>query len=235
MNVQRLLLTLAALAAFVLFAGLGRWQLGRAEFKERQQQATDAALAAAPRALGDVLAAGATLPARVRAGAGRYLEPPLLLDNQVRGRRNGFNVHRAFQPPSGPAVLVDLGWVPWPPERQLPAVPAPADDALPHGLLLPWPGQALALAPLPQRPPRGPWLLPRLERQVLAEQLGVELFDGVLRLDAGAAHGFERDATPLAQRMPPERHRGYAVQWFALAALVAIVYGVLTWKHRPRR
>lgn len=236
MTRTRLLLGLAALAAFVLFASLGRWQLDRAAFKEQRQRAIAAAMDAPPRPLAEVLAGDpAQLPVQVRADAGRYLDPPVLLDNQVRERQNGIAVYRAFQSAAGPAVLVELGWLAWLPGRQLPPLPAPPADALPRGLLVPWPGQALALAPLPPRPQDGPWLLPRLERAVLAEQLGLSLYDGVLRLDPDADHGFARTVATAAEPMPPERHRGYAVQWFALAALVAIVFGVLSWKHRRRR
>jgi len=227
-SLQRLLLSLAALAAIAVFASLGRWQLGRAELKEQREEALAAALAAAPRGLADVLAAGHPGPVRVRAAAGRWLEPALLLDNQVRDRRNGVRVYRVFQPDGAPAVLVELGWLPWSPERRLPSLPELPSGGSPEGVLLPWPGQALALAPLPPRPGRGPWLLPRIEREALAAALGVALYDGVLLAGVDPAVAIE-------DPMPPERHRGYAVQWFALAALVAIVYGVLSWKHRRRR
>ena len=235
MSLQRLFLSLLALAALVLFVSLGRWQLGRAGFKEQRAAATAAAQAAPPQSLDDLLAQpDPALPARVRAEAGRYLAPLVLLDNQVRGRRNGLAVYRAFQPARGPAVLVDLGWVPWSPQRTLPPLPAPHSAARPRGLLVPWPGQALALAPLPEPPADGPWLVPRLERPALADALGAPLFDGVLLLDDAADHGFDRSDPPPAEAMSPDRHRGYAVQWFGLAALVVILYGVLAWKHRHR-
>lgn len=236
MSLQRLLFSLAALAAVAGFATLGYWQLGRADFKEQREQATALALAAPPQPVAAVLGAPQPgLPVVVEAQAGRYLDPPLLLDNQVRGRVNGTLVYRPFQLPSGEAVLVDLGWLAWSPDRRMPELSLPPEGALPRGLLAHWPGQALALAPLPARPGAGPWLLPRIEREALADALALELFDGVLVLDADAGHGYQHSGAAVVERMPPERHRGYAVQWFALAALVAIVYGVLSWKHRRRR
>lgn len=137
----------------------------------------------------------------------------------------------------GPAaVLVDMGWLPWLPARALPPLPAPGPGQLPHGLLLPWPGQALALGQPPQRRPgRQPWLLARLERTHLEQELGVQLFDGVLRLDASADHGFDRSqAAAGSGGMTPDKHRGYALQWFSLAAAVAVVYLLLAWRTRRR-
>jgi surfeit locus 1 family protein len=51
------------------------------------------------------------------------------------------------------------------------------------------------------------------------------LFPRILLLDADQADGFVRDWKPST--FPPERHFGYAVTWFSLAATVAIVALVL--------
>lgn len=236
MSRQRLLLTLAAIAVVALFAQLGRWQLARAEFKERAAAGVESALAAPERPLQEALAQQPpSLPQRVRAERGRYPDiRPLLLDNQVRGRRNGMSVYRLFDPGAGaPLLLVDMGWVPWPVGRELPALPAPRPAQRPHGLLLPWPGQALSLGPPPGPDAEGtPWLLPRLRREEIEAALQVRLFDGVLELDPQADHGHLREPANTRQAMPPARHRGYAFQWFALAAAVVVVYGVVTWKTR---
>ncbi|WP_288728953.1 SURF1 family cytochrome oxidase biogenesis protein, partial [uncultured Pseudoxanthomonas sp.] len=54
----------------------------------------------------------------------------------------------------------------------------------------------------------------------------------VLKLDPALPVGFARDLDVLPNTLPPERHLGYAVQWFGLALAVLITAGVLTWRRR---
>ena len=45
-------------------------------------------------------------------------------------------------------------------------------------------------------------------------------------MDAAAPDGFVREWSPYLG-IGPDRHRGYALQWFSLAAAVAVVWIVL--------
>jgi len=44
--------------------------------------------------------------------------------------------------------------------------------------------------------------------------------------------GHRIDELALPNTLPPEKHRGYAVQWAALSLGTVLVLGVLTWKRR---
>ena len=57
----------------------------------------------------------------------------------------------------------------------------------------------------------------------------------VLRLDPDLPMGYARDLEVLANTLPPERHLGYAVQWFALSAAVLVIALLLTLRARRRR
>ena len=58
----------------------------------------------------------------------------------------------------------------------------------------------------------------------------------VLRLDPALPLGYARDLDILPNTLPPQRHLGYAVQWFALAAAVLATALLLTFrKPRPAR
>ena len=45
----------------------------------------------------------------------------------------------------------------------------------------------------------------------------------VLQLDADDPHGFVREWKPV-YGIPPAKHRAYAMQWFTLAVVLAIIY-----------
>jgi surfeit locus 1 family protein len=58
--------------------------------------------------------------------------------------------------------------------------------------------------------------------QEVRDALGVDVQPQVILLDAKQPDGFVREWRP--KTFPPERHLGYAVTWFALAATVLIVF-----------
>src|SRR3546814_1525693 len=73
-------------------------------------------------------------------GAGRFVDAPaVLLDNQQRDERPGVRVYRVFQPAATGAapLLVELGWLPLPGDRQLPEVQRPSGEMQVAGLLAP--------------------------------------------------------------------------------------------------
>ena len=227
---------LLALAVAGACCGLGSWQLQRMQAKQAQLDAAGQVLAARqPRAL-----AVAAEPARARgydwaAGRGRFATlPPVLLDNQNRGGRAGVRAYRVFLPADGAMpLLVELGWLPLPGNRQLPQVPAPALEEI-SGLLLPPPAPGLVAATA-QPQPGGQLLLPALEPASLAPALGLPaLAPRVLRLDPALPVGYARDLELLPNTLPPERHLGYAVQWFALAAAVLAIAMLLSLRGRRR-
>jgi surfeit locus 1 family protein len=51
-----------------------------------------------------------------------------------------------------------------------------------------------------------------------------------LLLDAGFSDGFFREWEPRA--LPPERHIGYAIQWFSFAGILAVMVIVLSVRSR---
>ena len=52
----------------------------------------------------------------------------------------------------------------------------------------------------------------------------------IIRMNPEANNGFIREWSVVS--MPPERHVAYAVQWFALALLVVILFVVLSMKKK---
>jgi cytochrome oxidase assembly protein ShyY1 len=191
------------------------------------------ATTAAARPLAATLEQSGALPVRV-VGGGRYVAgATVLLDNQVRDGHPGVMVISLFQPDGAHhALLVNRGWIALDARRQLEQAPADvAAEADVAGLLSRPPSAGLRVDNVPWQAGAAPPMLNWLDLGSLAQQFGHELYPGVLLLDDGAAHGYARGWQPLPNTMPPERHRGYAVQWFGLALTVLVVYAIL-WKKR---
>ena len=70
-----------------------------------------------------------------------------------------------------------------------------------------------------------PLLLTRIDLDQIERRLGLPLLDLVLE-DRNAP----RAQSIRAQMLPPERHRGYALQWFGLSLTLLIIYCVLAWR-----
>ena len=231
---HRVALWLLAAVLFAGFCALGTWQWRRGIAKEATLAAQAAVLA--ERRVGSLASRSLQDDSALAwaAGHGRFLDAPvLLLDNQRRGPAVGVREFRVFQPDGGRALLVDLGWIALPGDRTLPVSASfPGDHAL-RGLLAPPPSAGLALGPDHTDAGDRRWLLTRVELPALAQALRVELAPRVLRLDPAVPFGHARDLDPLPNTLPPERHRGYAVQWFGLAFATLVATLLLSLRRHP--
>lgn len=244
-NLQRALLVALAVAVVAGFTMLGRWQLSRGEAKETWLREHAEAMASAPQPLArvldeldgsvrdDVALDEVALPRRVE-GRGRYVpEDTVLLDNQIRNGRVGLMVYTRFQPNGTTrSVLVNRGFVPMPADRTVPAIAAPPPDEIAiAGLLARPPSAGLRLGAADEGDAR-PALLASLDLAALAKDMHEGLSPAVLQLSDDAPYGFERAFEALPNTLPPERHRGYAVQWFGLAAAVAAITLFMLFRRR---
>lgn len=228
-----------AVLAMALFCSLGVWQLDRGKQKQAMLAQSQGVLAARK----PLPLSAAADPARADAydwaqGQGRFLDKPaVLLDNQTSEGRSGVRVYRVFQGDAAgtPPLLVELGWLPLPGDRTLPRIESFAATTQVAGLLAPPPSAGLAVAIVsPQAD--GNLLATSLDHAMLKSALKLPtLAPRVLRLDPALKVGYLRDLNILPNTLPPERHLGYAVQWFGLALAVLITALVLTMRRRRRR
>ncbi|PPT18163.1 SURF1 family protein [Xanthomonas arboricola] len=217
------------------FAALGQWQLQRMHDKQalleraahvRQTPLTLVQALATPHALAWV------------SGEVRFLPQQVLLDNQLHAGRAGVRIYQLAAPQGSPVtLLVDLGWLPLPADRQLPKIAPLQGSQAVQGLLSAPPSAGLAMGPAlaagnaPQT-----WLATRLDTSALRSALGRrDISSQVLRLDPALPVGYARDLEMLPNTLPPARHLGYAVQWFGLAAAVLVTATLLSWRARRRR
>lgn len=227
-----------ALAVIALFVRLGVWQSHRAVEKQGMLDAAAAVLKDRnPRPLSSASDAARLRDYDWASGLGHFDQRGALwLDNQQRNGRAGVRVYRIFVPNQGGLLLVDLGWLPLGGDRKLPAIARPEGELALSGLLTAPPSTGIALGAGIGREGVG-WLLTRVDTAAIASATGlsVPLAPRVLRLDPALKLGYERDLELLANTLPPEQHRGYALQWYALAAAVLITALLLTFRRKRTR
>jgi surfeit locus 1 family protein len=227
-----------AFVVTVLFAAitirLGNWQSERAEYKISQQSQLEAALAALPLKLSDA----ATIPnvamtKRYRSIelTGSFVENELFfLDNRIAEGKAGYGVLQSFlsgaaSESAGRTVLVDRGWVVAAPDRaMLPTLETPR-------------GIVTITGRINQPPSRNPGTfdngsekrLNYVNLDELSLRIGRKLEPMVVEQTTGP--GFTGVVRP-----PPgsnfERNRGYQLQWYAFAAMAAIIFFVLSFRKQ---
>lgn len=219
--------TALALLGIALFAALGRWQLVRAE----EKRVLLAGFAAGDAAVVDLPAGLETVERYRRVRTQGHYDPSrqFLLDNMTHEGRPGYHVLTPLVREDGSVVIVDRGFIALTASRD--ALPGLAVNDATRALS----GRADSL-PRPavelEAPPATGWprivSFPRMEE--LAAALDARVHPQLLLLDSGEPDGYLRDWRPPG--MPPEKHIGYAVQWFGLAAATAVTWFVLSLKPR---
>ncbi|MFA9459334.1 SURF1 family protein [Thiohalorhabdus sp. Cl-TMA] len=235
----RLLPALVTLALLPALLALGFWQLDRAEQKRALLAQWEAGKRAAPSALSELGATGSkdadTRFRRVRA-KGQYDQAhQFLLDNQIREGRAGFQVLTPLRLAGREkAVLINRGWVPMGASRRdLPDLPAPEGEQQLRGILTDPPSVGIRLGEADTGGNDWPKVVQYVAPERIQKQLGYPVMERVIQLGRNQPHGFERDwEAPV--HFGPQRHVGYAVQWFGLAAaLLAIFLVVNTKRSKP--
>lgn len=226
------LLTALAIAAFVW---LGFWQFHRGVARAQQWQAFEGAGEARDARAEEL----ATLPrwARVRVRGHWDDQRQFLLDNISHEGAPGYEVLTVLRLEEGGELLVNRGWVPFSGYRdRLPDVSL-ADGSTADGNAEALTGRlgTLPVAGLAagRQPPaiEGSW--PRLtsfpEHAELEAARGSALLPPVMLLDPDSGAGYLRKWQPPG--LAPERHFGYAMQWWMFAAAALVLFVVLNLKR----
>jgi len=218
----RLVPTLTVAAVLPLLLWLGAWQLDRAEQKRAMAEAfvTARALPAVPYA--------AALPRFAQVAArGRYdATRQVLLDAMFHDGATGFRVLTPLTLDDGRVLLVDRGWLAGDPARRaLPEIAIAGAGATREvvGIIDELPRAGVALPPAGAGDVSWPRVLLYPTQEALAAVYGASLEPRLLRLDPDATDGYARAFRPDLG-LSRERHLGYAVTWFALAATLFAIW-----------
>lgn len=224
----------AAVLAIATFCWLGLWQLDRAGEKERRRGAFAARTSDAPILLSQRLS---TMPVEFDLDWWRYRhvefsgevlgERQYLLDNRTRNAVAGYHVYVPMLVTGlNQVLLLNRGWVETGPTRERrPDVSLNSTELVVSGFV-----------EQPRKPPllgddgyadsSWPKVVQRIDFDKIARDLGRPVLPFVVLMDAAAPGGFVREWSPYLG-IGPDRHRGYALQWFSLAAAVAVVWIVI--------
>lgn len=212
--------TLAAVVFAALTATLGQWQWRKAEVKAARQSVYDAGGRLPVLAWREAAALGeAALYRRVRV-SGRFLaDHRVLLDNRIQDGRPGYHVIVPLALAQGGILLVNRGWLAAAADRrQVPQVATPAGEQTLEGTLVHARTRYLELAPTGASGPVWQNLDLERYRAWLGGLGGADLPDWLLLQSSPAGDGLTR-AWPQPD-LGIARHRSYAVQWYAMCAVI---------------
>ena len=205
-----------------LLVSLGFWQLERAEEKRTLQERIDQGREKPAIALNDMPRDRDVAWRQIRLRGQFDVEHLWLLDNRTRDGRPGVEVLQPFRDEQTDQwVIINRGWMPWRDRSERPAVSTPEQTVTLTAEVLPEPGRGFEL---PDGSERSGWpkLIVRVNPSQLYEQLGLKDPGWIARLTDSGPGALRLDWPALP--MTAAKHVGYAVQWFALATALIVLF-----------
>ncbi|WP_078084155.1 SURF1 family protein [Microbulbifer mangrovi] len=216
-------LSLLCLCFFPLLLGLGNWQLQRAAEKQTLLERIDARLSAQPQKIDQLDAPQSYTPVRL---LGFYTDEYFYLDNRTRNGRVGYEILQVFETGNSnrgkSRWLINRGWLPAASQRSvLPEVRYPLAAKVITGFIYPSDTEAGQ---------ESNEVVPRIAPHDRIQSLSL-IVDNGLRLDHPQWHirlSADSDTALFTDwqlvNTNPQRHRGYAVQWFSMAAALCLLW-----------
>lgn len=219
------------IAGVFFLSSLGVWQLQRGEEKRQIQSEIESRKSSEPQAFSFPILDPASIRFQRIKVQGRFIsDKQFILDNRYLNGQVGFNILTPFElKDSDKVVLVDRGWLPLNgPRSQLPNIEVDESlRTLVGAVYVPY-GKAFSLGDM-DASKSWPRLIQFLDFKELSIRLGNELLPLTLRMESEQADTYKAQWVMIASS--PKRNLGYAVQWFAMAITLLIIFIVM---HRPR-
>ncbi len=222
-GLKRWVILAAALVGMAVTGSLGVWQWGRAQEKIALHEAIERRGAQPPVAAAELLSAADPAPLLHRQVAlrGRWLaERTVFLDNRQMHGRPGFYVVTPLRLEGrAESVLVQRGWAPrnFTQRDALPPVETPVGPVEVRGRLAPPPAKLYAFAGEEKGAIRQ-----NLDLAAFRVETGLNLLPLSVQETGAASEGLMRDWPQAASGA--DKNYGYAAQWWAMSALILILY-----------
>ncbi|MGQ3888085.1 SURF1 family protein [Legionella sp. CNM-1927-20] len=214
------LMTLGVVLLSSFFIYLGLWQLKRAEEKKTMLMAEKHLSAEAPIRWQTNIKPKQYQQIIVQ---GQYLDQTLLLDNQHHQHQFGYDVLTPLLLSDGKIVLIDRGWIKGDLDRhKLPTITFPHKSLQLLGqVYYPSPKNWVLGQTLEEKRPNLA-VIEQIDPAAISQLLHKSVYPFIIRLNKLAEDGYIRDWAIIS--MPPTRHKAYALQWFAMALVIWLIF-----------
>lgn len=221
-NKKPVLATIITLIAVVIMCGLGTWQLERGEEKKDRLAQIEARKNEKPIDIdalmgfeGDIRDIPFSLNGRV------MTDKAFLVDNKLHKGQVGYQVLVPVEMNQG-VILVNFGWIKGGQYRdEIPSFVLPQGMVTLDGVV-----SVPQLNPVVRETAINDGVWPKVIQQtdlpLLEEFVDTPLAGFVMLLSPEHSEGFERNWQPVV--MSPQKHLGYAIQWYGLALASILVY-----------
>ena len=226
---QRLIFTpnwkvsIACALLLPLLVGLGFWQLSRAEEKQALKSAFEQRQRALPVPVEELMVQATENSYRRVELRGRFdNDHNWLLDNRVYQGRVGYEVLSPFQLVDGRWLVVNRGWIAGDPaRRRLPGVPLVDGTVLLLGVVQPAHEKTFRLGA--DNPASGwPRAIQVQNLELMSQSVPYPLASTGVWLDASSPGALQPNWQVI--NVSPAKHQAYALQWFAMAFALVVMY-----------
>ncbi|MDB9974754.1 SURF1 family protein [Candidatus Pseudothioglobus sp. Uisw_086] len=232
MSLRFILPSILITATFAFLVSLGFWQLERADDK----RSIEASIKQANTGSVELIKKEEGLQSKeyyeVRL-QGKYLsDKQFIYDNQIVDQVSGYYVLTPYAlEGQSKAILINRGFIPWNGRRDKLADIVIGQETREIKVQISKPIKRMELKPS-EVGIQFPALIQSIDLQDMADRAKVDFSSVIGLLDASASNGFIRKWEPYTGSI--EKHIGYAVQWFLMALVLAIIGIRIAIKQRKK-
>ena len=232
MSLRFILPSILITATFAFLVSLGFWQLERADDK----RGIEASIKQANTGSVELIKKEEGLQSKeyyeVRL-QGKYLsDKQFIYDNQIVDQVSGYYVLTPYAlEGQSKAILINRGFIPWNGRRDKLADIVIGQETREIKVQISKPIKRMELKPS-EVGIQFPVLIQSIDLQDMADRAKVDFSSVIGLLDASASNGFIRKWEPYTGSI--EKHIGYAVQWFLMALVLAIIGIRIAIKQRKK-
>ena len=232
MSLRFILPSILITATFAFLVSLGFWQLERADDK----RSIEASIKQANTGSVELIKKEEGLQSKeyyeVRL-QGKYLsDKQFIYDNQIVDQVSGYYVLTPYDlEGQSKSILINRGFIPWNGRRDKLADIVIGQETREIKVQISKPIKRMELKPS-EVGIQFPALIQSIDLQDMADRAKVDFSSVIGLLDASASNGFIRKWEPYTGSI--EKHIGYAVQWFLMALVLAIIGIRIAIKQRKK-
>ncbi|MDB4139947.1 SURF1 family protein [Candidatus Thioglobus sp.] len=232
MSLRFILPSILITATFAFLVSLGFWQLERADDKRSIEASIKQANTGSVELIKkeEVLQSSEYYEVRLQ---GKYLsDKQFIYDNQIVDQVSGYYVLTPYAlEGQSKAILINRGFIPWNGRRDKLADIVIGQETREIKVQISKPIKRMELK-LSEVSIQFPVLIQSIDLQDMADRAKIDFSSVIGLLDASASNGFIRKWEPYTGSI--EKHIGYAVQWFLMALVLAIIGIRIAIKQRKK-